>query len=229
MSDLADPAADAPRPAAPPPSSAAAAPPAESATPVRRPNPFGRWLFDGAALIISAASFVLSSYAVFVAGQPPDVWLSAPAVARVAQGEDAAWLYLQPRFVDAGRNARVEVITAIRLEVAGGDAAVESFHWAEQGSWTYDHASRSLTWAYVGDPAPLVVSPSAPQLPICLFAGPAGSSWKAGPYRVTIVADRAVGGAPLRASFAMTIPPDAIAAVNAPRGGQFRDLPTQPD
>jgi len=196
--------------------------PAPAAAPRQRPS------LDAGALAVAAASFALSLYSLLVAGRPPEVMLSAPDVVRVAQGEDAAWLYLQPRFVSTGRNDRVEVISGIEVRAEPTAAGTMALRWEEQGSWVFDHPTRSLNWLFVGDAAPLVVGPNTPQLPVCLFTGPPGSAWTAGTYRVEIVAQREVAGAPLRARFTVNVSADEVAAVNAPRGGQFREIPTGP-
>jgi hypothetical protein len=159
-----------------------------------------------APLAISLLSLGLSIFSIFEATREPEIWLSAPDVVRVATGEEA-WFYVQPRLVSAARNDRVAVISGLRLDVAppGGGAPI-AFSWDEQGTWQYDTVSRGLTWIFVADAAPLVVSPSSPQLPYCLFLGPPGWQWQAGDYRVTIVAARGQDADALQTTFSMTLP-----------------------
>jgi hypothetical protein len=170
----------------------------------------GIWLTAGAPLAISLISLALSFYTIFEASREQEIWLSAPDVVRVASGE-SAWFYVQPRLVSAARNDRVAVITSLRLEVEepGGETPV-TFSWGEQGTWEYDTESRGLTWIYQADPAPLVVGPSSPQLPICLFEGPADWVWKAGDYRVTIVAGREQNPDALRTTFRVSLADSAV-------------------
>lgn len=164
------------------------------------------WLTAGAPIVISLISLALSFYSIFEATREQEIWLSAPDVVRVASGE-SAWFYVQPRLVSAARNDRVAVITGLRLEVEAPDGGSPvTFTWGEQGTWEYDTESRGLTWIYQADPAPLVVGPSSPQLPICLFEGPAGWEWQPGEYQVSIVAGREQNPDALRTAFRFALP-----------------------
>lgn len=103
------------------------------------------------------------------------------------------------------------VITSLRLDVTapnGGEAV--SFGWDEQGTWQYDTVNRELTWIYLADPAPLVVSPSSPRLPICLFEGPPGWQWQAGTYQVRILAGREQENNALQSDFTLTLPQASV-------------------
>ncbi len=149
-------------------------------------------------------------YSIVQANREPEVWLSAPDVVRVAAAENA-WFYVQPRLVSAAQNDRVAVISGLRLEVAAPDGEPPVvFTWDEQGTWQYDTVSRGLTWIYLADSAPLVVGPSSPQLPICLFLGPPGWDWQVGTYDVTIVAERGQGTDALRTQFTVSLPAETV-------------------
>jgi hypothetical protein len=164
------------------------------------------WLTAVAPLAISLISLGLSVFSIFEATREPEIWLSAPDVVRVASGE-TAWFYVQPRLVSAARNDRVAVVSGLRLDVSTPDGGTpEAFAWDEQGTWQYDPVNRGLTWIFVADAAPLVVSPSSPQLPYCLFLGPPGWQWQAGDYLVTIVATHGRNADALRTTFKMTLP-----------------------
>ncbi len=168
------------------------------------------WLSAVGPLAISLISLILSVYTFVESRREPVVWLSAPDVVRVATGEDA-WFYVQPRLVSAAQNDRVAVIRGLRLEVLPPDGgAPVTFAWGEQGTWQYDSQSRNLTWIYQADPAPLVVGPSSPQLPICLFEGPSGWQWQAGSYQVTIVAAREQDADALQSTFTMSLPAETV-------------------
>jgi hypothetical protein len=168
----------------------------------------------------------LSVYSIIEANREPAVWLSAPDVVRVATGEEA-WMYVQPRLVSAARNDRVAVISGLRLEVTPPDGAVMTFAWDEQGTWQYDPVNRGLTWIFVADAAPLVVGPSSPQLPYCLFLGPPNWRWQAGEYGMAIVATRGQDADELRADFAMTVPEETALAINdQPR--RWNEVRTRP-
>lgn len=200
--------------------------PRESPPKERGPSP---WLTGGVPALVAVASLFLSIYTLIVSNRPPDVTLSVPDRVRLAQGQDGAWLYLQPRFVSSGHTERVEVITGIRVLVTRGEEENPvAFIWSEQGEWAYDLETNSLSWTYVGDPAPLVVGPASPQLPIGLFTAPTASYWEAGDYRLTIVADRAIEQAPLSESFALHVSPEIVAQLDARRGEIFLTLPTEP-
>jgi hypothetical protein len=172
------------------------------------------WLTAVAPLAISILSLGLSVFSIFEATREPEIWLSAPDVVRVATGE-AAWFYVQPRLVSAARNDRVAVVAGLRLEMTTPDGKTPvTLVWDEQGTWQYDTVNRGLTWIFVADAAPLVVSPSSPQLPYCLFLGPPDWQWQAGDYLVTIVATSGRNAEALRTSFKMTLPAESAEFIN---------------
>lgn len=178
-------------------------------------KPAQLWFGTLLPVVISLFSLVLSIYTIFAANREPVIWLSAPDVVRLSMGE-RAWFYVQPRLVSAASNDRVGVVSGLRLEVtAPGEQDPAVFFWDEQGAWEYDHENRGLTWIYVADAAPLVVGPSSPQLPICLFEAPEGWVWQPGDYSATIVASRGEGQPDLRTEFAMTLSPEVAAAVTS--------------
>jgi hypothetical protein len=185
----------------------------------RRPfgeSPFSAlWLTAVAPVAISLLSLALSLYTIVEASREPQIWLSAPDVVRVAAGE-RAWFYVQPRLVSAAANDRVAVISGLRLEVVGPEGgAPTTFIWDEQGTWQYDTVSRGLTWIYQADAAPLVVGPSSPQLPICLFEGPDGWTWQAGTYQVAIVASRGQDAEAMEAAFTVTLPEETVEMITS--------------
>jgi hypothetical protein len=173
------------------------------------------WLTAAAPVAISLLSLVLSVYSIIEANRKPELWLSAPDVVRIASGE-RAWFYVQPRLVSAARNDRMSIISGLQLEVVPPDGGPPiAFIWDEQGTWQYDHESRGLTWIFLADAAPLVVGPSSPQLPYCLFEGPPDWRWQAGTYRVTIIATQEQDADPVRTTFEMTVPAETADFINA--------------
>jgi hypothetical protein len=171
-----------------------------------------------APLAIAIVSLALSIYTYIEANRAPEIWLSAPDVVRVAAGE-RAWFYVQSRLVSAARNDRVAIVTGLRLEVSGPDDGwPAAFVWDEQGTWQYDPVGQGLTWIYLADAAPLVVGPSSPQLPICLFEGPPDWRWQEGTYRVTIVAELGQDTDPLRETFEVTLPAEMVELIHSQPG-----------
>jgi hypothetical protein len=178
----------------------------------------------GASLI----SLVLSLYSVASDREPPDVVMTLPDRVRIAQGADAAWLYLQPRFVNTGDNNRNEIISRISIEITLlPEGTPATMAWDEQGTWLYDAATSGITWQFVADPGPIVVGPNTPQFPIGLFIAPAGWVWQPGSYHITVVADRTIEHAPLRASLDLTLTTSDAEVVSDP-GGYLREVTTVP-
>jgi hypothetical protein len=176
---------------------------------------------------VALLSLGVSLFTLFEARQAPTVVLTMPAVVRLSQGQDAAWLYLQPLFVNTSSNTRVEVISDLSVTVQPDGGQPASFRLDELGTWEYDSATGYLNWAFVSDPAPLVVGPTAPQYPIGLFIAPPSWYWSAGRYELTVTATRAVGGAPLRGQVTLTLTGDQAAYLNANPGG-FLQVSTVP-
>ncbi|HYN89412.1 MAG TPA: hypothetical protein VER55_12825 [Ardenticatenaceae bacterium] len=171
-------------------------------------------------------TIAVSSYA--VATRAPEVVLVPPRQVRVAQGGEAAFLYVQPTFLSAGRNNRAEVILTMRLEVAPveSESSVE-FYWDEQGAWQPTGGSQELSWVFVSDPVPLLVTPQSPQLPVGLFIGPPEWAFEPGTYRVTVVAERGVVSTPLRDTFEVELSQEDIDFLNASNGTRFLTFPTR--
>jgi hypothetical protein len=177
---------------------------------------------------IALVSLVLSLYGVIADREPPDVVVTMPDRVRIAQGADAAWLYLQPRFVNTGGNNRNEVINHVTVEVAPlPDGTPVPFAWDEQGTWLDNPDTTRIDWQFLADPAPIVVGPNAPQFPIGLFIAPSSWTWQPGTYRVTVIADRTIERVPLLASLELTLTATDVEVVSDSRGF-LREVMTSP-
>ncbi len=166
-----------------------------------------RWVPLTAALL----SLVLSVVAIYTATQQPSVTLLMPAQVRIALGRatGASYLYLQPAFVNTGANNRAEVVRDMVLHVTGPARA--DFTWTEQLRLVTDPATGQLSYQYVADSMPLVVSPSNAASPLALFMAPHGWFFAAGTYQFNLTADRVVAGSALSGSFSVTLSADNIA------------------
>lgn len=111
-----------------------------------------------------------------------------PDQVRVAQGRQsgAAYVYLQPAFVSTGRNERIEVIRDMRLEVSG-PAQPQTFEWTQQLRLVSQPEGGGLSYEYVGDAVPLLVSPRDAPAPLALFEAPQGWFYVAGDYTFRLV------------------------------------------
>jgi len=157
---------------------------------------------DGASAVflpplLATISFTTSTYTFFATTAAPDLALTMPAFVRVAQGPNlggAAIVYLQPSFANVGQSARVEVISGMILRVqpaSGGEEA--TFTWQEIGRFVPDTTTAGvfrLSYEYVSDAQPLLVSQGNPQAPVATFIGPAGWYFAPGAYRITLIASR---------------------------------------
>ena len=180
-----------------------------------------RWVPLTAALL----SLVLSVVAIYTATQQPAVSLLMPAQVRIAQGRSTggAYLYLQPAFVNTAQNNRVEVIRDMSLHVSG--PATADLTWTQQLRLVTDATSGELTYQYVADAMPLVVSPSNAASPLALFEAPHGWFFAAGTYEFTLTADRVVAGSALTATFSVTLTADSVAFLDQPGPDQFLEFP----
>lgn len=181
-----------------------------------------RWVPLTAALLslpISATALVLSM-------QQPEVLLILPDQIRVAQGRDggSAYVYLQPAFVSTGRNERVEVVRDMHLRVTPPSGAAE-FTWSQVLRLVTDPATGGLSYEYVADAVPLLISPRDAAAPLSLFDAPEGWFFEAGEYLFELVADRVVTGQPLTAQFQLTLSAEDIAFLEQPGMEQFLTFP----
>ena len=184
-----------------------------------------RWVPLTAALL----SLTLSVVAIYTSTQQPAVSVLMPSQVRIAQGRSTggAYLYLQPAFVNTAQNNRVEVIRTMTLHVAPADASASAadFAWTEQLRLVTDPASGQLTYQYVADAVPLVVSPSNAASPLALFEAPHGWFFAASTYQFTLTADRVVAGSPLSATFKVTLTADNVTFLDQPGPDKFLELP----
>jgi hypothetical protein len=159
-------------------------------------------------IAISLLSLGISIFTFSVAYAVPDVSLMLPDIIRVVQGRNVgySYLYLQPSFVSTGHSSRVDAITGMTLQVQRvGSGKPMAFGWADLARFTWDPATRSMSYDRIGDPAPLPVSPTNPQTPLATFNAPPGWYFTPGTYRMTLIARRALVPWPLQASFTVTL------------------------
>lgn len=179
------------------------------------------------ALIVSVLSLTLSSFALIAASLQPDVRGLMPAQVRVAQGgSQGPYLYLQPAFIHTGASQRAEIITDVKVHVepVGGGAGA-NFVWNEQGEWRYDPATQEVSWGYLGDPSPFVLSPERAELFTGLFVGPQEWHFAPGAYRLTLTAQRMVGSEPVQVSGEVELTQEQVDAMNSSQGARFLTFP----
>jgi hypothetical protein len=179
-------------------------------------------------LLIATISFATSTYTFFAINAAPELTLTMPAFVRVAQGPNlggGAIVYLQPSFANVGQSAHVEVISGMTLRVqpaSGGEPA--TFTWREIGRFVPDTTTGGLfrlSYEYVSDAQPLLVSQGNPQAPVGTFIGPVGWYFAPGAYRITLTASRQVNTAPLQRTIQITLSDASIVALNEKGGGTF--------
>ncbi|MEP7158415.1 MAG: hypothetical protein ABI797_03235 [Chloroflexota bacterium] len=183
-----------------------------------------RWVPLTAALL----SLPLSAAAILISLQQPEVLVILPDQVRIAQGRGsgAAYAYLQPAFVSTGRNERIEVIRDMDLEVAGpGQPAV--FRWTQQLRLVGGTDGDGLSYEYVADAVPLLVSPRNAAAPLSLFEAPQSWFFSPGDYTFRLVADRVITGEPLTAEFRLTLSADDVALLDQPGPDRFLTFPIE--
>ncbi len=186
-----------------------------------------RWVPLTAAFL----SLILSVVAIIASTQQPQVMLILPDTLRVAQGRStgAAYVYLQPAFVNTAKSDRVEVIRDVRLRVAPVDRSRPpvDFNWREQIKLVGDSTSGGLIYQHEADAVPLVVSPSNAVAPLSLFRAPDGWFFTPGTYSFTLIADRVVVSEPVSGAFSAELSADTVAYLDQPGQDKFVALPTQ--
>ena len=196
----------------------------------RARGPLGRVIsLAWVPLTASLLSLILSVAAIIVSTQQPEVMLILPDQIRVAQGRSSgsAFVYFQPAFVSTGQNERVEVIRDMSLAVqsASGPAAVLA--WDEQVRLVTDPQTGVLSYQYVADAVPILVSPRSASAPLGLFDAPDGWFFQPGTYAFTLTAQRVVASEPLRSTFSITLSAENVAFLDAPGPDQFLALPLE--
>lgn len=160
-----------------------------------------KWALPIAISIFSLCVAGLSSY---FSWREPQVDLEMPPFITAWQPMDdgsseSANFWVQPYFYYPGRSQRAEVITNMRLFVdPKGDAGPIEFFWVEQGGIT----TKEYTVQPRTNPSPVVIDPTTAASPLLRFQAIPGKweDWQITPgrYKLTLRADRAVSGDPLK-------------------------------
>jgi len=182
-------------------------------------------------LTASLVSLVLSIGSIVIATRDPSVVLILPDQVRLAQGDAAggAIAYLQATLVSTGNNDRVEVVRDLRLLVRPAGGAAAEFAWDETGSFLFDAETQRLSYEYVSDAGPLLITPREAQNPLALFLGPSGWAFEPGAYEMRLVADRIVATDALEATFQLELNAADVDFLNESGGTEFLTIPIEPD
>lgn len=181
------------------------------------------------SIITAVISLAISLYTLVITTYQPEVLLIMPNQVRITQGgQSGPLLYVQPVFISTGLSERVEVITALRVQVEPSDrsAAAVDFVWDEQGTWVVDPDTQWFNWVFTGDSGPFLVSAENAQNFTGLFIGPREWLFEPGEYRITVVADRITDAQPLEGTVEVTLTEDDLAYLNQSQGAQFLIFPT---
>lgn len=113
------------------------------------------------------------------------------------------------------------------LTVQPPTGAPATFVWDEQVQLVSDPVGGGLSYRYLADAVPILVSPRSASAPLCLFDGPDGWFFVPGVYTVTFTAQRVVASEPLRGTLSVTLNAGNVAFLDAPGPEQFLALPTR--
>ncbi|MET8027892.1 hypothetical protein [Streptomyces avermitilis] len=171
---------------------------------LRRFDAAHMWISSVAALV----ALSLSLYNFVLVQRQPDTDVALPHIVRIAQG-DEVWFYLQPTLSTRVETAQTEVITQaeLHLRAPGPGTRQPVFYWDESGTFTYDRTDHTLSYAWIADPSPLLVSRDKPQQPLMLFKT-TGWKFSSGRYRGRLILHRASGRKPLTEDFCMMLSDD---------------------
>ncbi|MFE9995934.1 hypothetical protein [Streptomyces avermitilis] len=171
---------------------------------LRRFDAAHMWISSVAALV----ALCLSLYNFVLVQRQPDTDVALPRIVRIAQG-DEVWFYLQPTLSTRVETTQTEVITQVepRTRAPGPGTRQPVFYWDESGTFTYDRTNHTLSYAWIADPSPLLVSRDKPQQPLMLFKT---TGWKfgSGRYQGRLILHRASGRKPLTEDFCLMLSDD---------------------
>jgi hypothetical protein len=193
----------------------------------RLPRPKAAWI----PTITAAVSFLISIYTFLSTSRPPRIELIPPRLVRIAQGGPAGpHVYLQPVLLGQGRGERAEVVLGFTLRaepLAGGAAA--DFIWDETGEWIFDSETQELSWAYLSDPGPVLLTAQTALAPTLLFVGPADWRFDPGAYRLTLLVEPAVGRGAIQERFGIALTEEDARILEETRGARFLTFEVVPD
>lgn len=160
---------------------------------------------------IAIISFVVSMYTFFITTREPVVDLVLPQQIRVSvnwsRAEPFSVALFQPTFVHAGPSQQVEVIESMALTLypTATPTDTHTIEWKETGRLFTDSTTQVITYEWLADPAPLLLSRESAQSPLAVFYGADGLVWWPGEWRAEIRATRAEGDPDLVARFTFTV------------------------
>ena len=184
------------------------------------------WLYVWIPIVTSLASLGIAIWSVVLTTSEPEVRLIMPEWVRIAQGgTNSTQVLLQPTFVSLGSN-RVDVIMSMKLQVTALDGGeTREFDWHDRAQLGPNvPQANGPQFQYMSDPSPLLISPENPQVPICRFITDSNWKFKPGAYRLTVVAQRAVGQLPLEMSVQVTFTPEMIKYYEENKGLNYLPL-----
>ena len=164
------------------------------------------WLGAWVPFLATFVSLWFSVSAYVEATRDPEVTMVMPDQVRIT-GTRFPDVFVQPAFLSTGNN-RVEVVRnmSMRLEsLSGGDPI--QLEWVAQGKWEYDASFDSLQYVPGADAAPMLVSPTTPQVPVAVFRNVEATEWgvQPGDYRLILTATREVVPQPLERAVLFTV------------------------
>lgn len=173
---------------------------------------------------IAIASFVVSMYTFFVTTREPVVDVVLPQNIRVSVSSHAtdpfSIAFLQPTFVHAGPSQRVEVVESMRLIFTAPDDTTTRFTmpWRETGAFYQEPTSPAISYRWVADPSPVLLSRETAQSPLGVFYGDSDLVWSPGVWTAELRATRAAGDPDLVSRFTFDISSEKFDLLSAATG-----------
>lgn len=159
--------------------------------------------------LAALAALILSLITTVQINRSPDMSLIMPRILRITHGFGKMYVYIQPTFTVYQKTDVTSVVTSVRLNLTPPQSnfAPPHFYWLDTVE-LIDDPQRGKIVKYASDPAPIVVTPDKPQVPMLRFlAEPALLA--VGRWRGSVTVERQ-GQSPLVGEFCIDISADNI-------------------
>lgn len=160
---------------------------------------------------IAIVSFVVSMYTFFLTQREPVVDIVLPQSIRASVNWSGAEPFsvalFQPTLLHAGPSEQVEVIEtmALTLYPTATPTDTHTIGWREVGRLYSEPVSGTITYEWVADPSPLMLTRETAQSPLGAFYGAPDLVWWPGEWQAEIRATRAEGDPDLVSRFSFTV------------------------
>jgi hypothetical protein len=170
-------------------------------------------------VVTAVAALVLSITTYRQLNHRPDIQMVMPKLIRIAQSDTYTWLYIQPSFTVQEKTDLTGVVSSVRVALRGPPGTNRPrFYWWGVAAFSQNNG-QGLSYGYLADPAPLVVTQDKPQAQYLRFNSLV-PVFTIGRWNGSLIVDRQ-GQSPLSTSFCIDMSASALQQIQQAQGNTW--------